>query len=346
MDTGEAYTGTALRRLGLHQEYEELGIPLSENDGWLLPENFRNIREEEALLESGRGYVDFSDHGVLRMMGNDAVDLLQRISTNDFRDFKEGSAVQTVLLSDKGRLVDSVVILHRNDHLMVITSRGANENVVKWIEKFIIMEDVTLTDETGRHFLFLHCNATPASHHAASNSSEHFVFNVKFFDVDSFFYGGSTAAAIRGQLGKASLLQVGNAAYEIFRIRHGIPAYGREIVAEFNPLELGLTRQVSTTKGCYIGQEVIARLDTYKKVQRKLCRVRIADRLSSGGARRIIEDGKEVGLLTSYVPDIEKETNSIGLAVMRSAFADVGAQSLVVDKNSELIVEHSFENDR
>jgi len=62
METVESYAGTELHRLTLHLQYEELGVPFMEYDGWLLPRKFRDIGEEVALLEDGRGYVDFSDH--------------------------------------------------------------------------------------------------------------------------------------------------------------------------------------------------------------------------------------------------------------------------------------------
>jgi folate-binding protein YgfZ len=339
METVESYAGTELHRLTLHLQYEELGVPFMEYDGWLLPRKFRDLGEEVALLEDGRGYVDFSDHGILRMEGNDAIDLLHRISTNDFRSFKEGSAAQTVLLSEKGRLVDSLVILHRNDHLLVITSRGAHQHVAQWIEKFIIMEDVKLSNETGRHLLFFHCTPHHGHHAPVSNGAELYTFRTNYFDLDSTFHIGDVASSISALLESAALVQVGNEAYEIFRIRKGISAYGKEIIADYNPLELGLRGQMSFAKGCYIGQEVIARLDTYKKVQRKLCRVRLPTTLPSDRTYRILADGKEAGNLTSHVPDIEKETGSIGLAVMKSAFANVGAQYLLGDHSSELTVE-------
>ncbi len=342
METVESYAGTELHRLTLHIQYEELGVAFVEYDGWILPRKFRDLGEEVALLEDGRGYVDFSDHGILRMEGNDATDLLHRISTNDFRGFKEGSAVQTVLLSEKGRLVDSVVILHRNDHLLVITSRGAHEHVARWIEKFIIMEDVTLIDQTGQHFLFLHCNIQPGHQAIVSNRAKHFAFRTKYFDLDSTFHDGEVPSMIRDELALAGLVQVGNEAYEIFRVRRGIPAYGKEIIADYNPLELGLTGQMSFAKGCYIGQEVIARLDTYKKVQRKLCLIRVTTTLPSDGIYQILADAKEAGNLTSHVPDIEKQIGSIGLAVMKSAFASVGEQYLLSDHSSELTIENVF----
>ena len=69
---------------------------------------------------------------------------------------------------------------------------------------------------------------------------------------------------------KHDIPRIGRAAYDAFRISRGIPAFGAEISNAFNPYEAGLAHAISFTKGCYIGQEVIARLDTYEKVQREL----------------------------------------------------------------------------
>jgi folate-binding protein YgfZ len=346
METVESYAGTELHRLALHLQYEELGVPFMEYDGWLLPRKFRDLGEEVTLLEDGRGYVDFSDHGILRMEGNDAIDLLHRISTNDFRSFKEGSAEQTVLLSEKGRLVDSVVILHRNDHLLVITGRGAQQHVAQWIEKFIIMEDVKLSNETGRHLLFVHYTPGQGHHASISNGVKAYTFRTKYFDLDSTFHVGDVASSIGARLGSSALVQVGNEAYEVFRIRKGIPAYGKEIAADYNPLELGLRGQMSSAKGCYIGQEVIARLDTYKKVQKKLCRVQVDKILPSNGVYRLIADGLEAGILTSHVPNIGGESGSIGLAMVKSVFAKGSARFLLDDHDSVLTIDDFAENVR
>lgn len=346
METVESYAGRELHRLTLHLQYEELGVPFMEYDGWLLPRKFLDMSDEVALLEEGRGFVDFSDHGILKMEGKDAIDLLHRISTNDFRGFRDGSAVQTVLLSEKGRLVDSVVILHRTDHLLVITSRGANEHVAQWIEKFIIMEDVILSDETGRHLLFFHC--TPRHEHQApvTTGAKPYAFRMSYFDLDCTFHIGEVASLIGVMLESETLVQVGNEAFEIFRISKGIPEYGKEIIADYNPLELNLRGQISFTKGCYIGQEVIARLDTYKKVQKKLCRVHSDKTLLPNREIRLFADGKEAGSLTSHVQNIGMESGSIGLAMVKGVFANTGTRLLLDDHDSVLIIEDFVEKGR
>jgi folate-binding protein YgfZ len=86
--------------------------------------------------------------------------------------------------------------------------------------------------------------------------------------------------------------------FEEYRISNGIPAFPFELSTIYNPLEAGLNHLISWTKGCYVGQEVIARLDTYKKVQRKLVRFRL-DNHPCALPAAIMSGAEEAGLLTS-----------------------------------------------
>src|SRR5208283_5673904 len=97
MDDIATYPPKLLYRLPLHGYYERSNVPLSERYGWLLPKRFHTISEEVSLLGRGSASVDFSDHGILRLEGKNAVEFLNRISTNDFRNFASGDSLQTVL---------------------------------------------------------------------------------------------------------------------------------------------------------------------------------------------------------------------------------------------------------
>ena len=95
--------------------------------------------------------------------------------------------------------------------------------------------------------------------------------------------------------------QIQSETFDMIRIEQGIPFYGKEITDQVNPLEAGLNRFVSFTKGCYIGQEVIARLDTYAKLQKKLIGI-IFDPLTKSvpSIGKILMEGKEVGFTSSH----------------------------------------------
>ncbi len=336
------YMPEQLYQLPLLEYYQRLNIPLIERGGWLLPSRFHSLADELDLFERGDAIVDFSDHGLLRIEGRDAVDFLNRISTNDFRSVSPGEAVQTVLVTEKGRIVDSVVVVHRDDHLLLIVSSGEQANVKQWIERFIIAEDLRIADRTGKYLLF-------AAFHPGNvlecpvEESKGFIFRVRYFDDDVVFYLFDATSVSSETMRPLLDNQVGNDALENYRIEHGIPRCKNEIMREYNPLELNLWNQISFTKGCYIGQEVIARLDTYKKIQRILCRFRTDGRLLSGTEYRLVLAEKEIGTVLNFNHDAGDKKSFAGLAVIRKEFAILGARYSLTDNSSSIVIEHIFE---
>jgi folate-binding protein YgfZ len=117
----------------------------------------------------------------------------------------------------------------------------------------------------------------------------------------------------------------GHAAYEMLRIHRGLPMMEKEITDEYNPHEVGLFPFINFEKGCYIGQEVIARLDTYQKVQRQLAGVKFEmndpdDKLFAATPAPIYAGEQLIGQLTSacFSPGHQ---SGLGLAVIRKQFA-------------------------
>jgi folate-binding protein YgfZ len=125
-------------------------------------------------------------------------------------------------------------------------------------------------------------------------------------------------------------MKMSRAAYETFRIARGIPRYGSELNDAHNPYDVGLKFAISYTKGCYIGQEVIARLDTYGKVQRELVGITLnedAEGVQAGAA--IVYRGTEVGTMTSLSPS--------AIRGRRIALAVVKKNTLVADNHVSIV---------
>lgn len=158
MEEIAAYLPAELSRLPFHDFYQRSHAQFEERDGWLLPARFRTIQEEMDLLERGKSIMDFSDHGLLRLEGSNAPDFLNRISTNDFGKFAAGGALQTVLTTEKGRVVGVVTAFHAANDVLLLVDRGAQAPVKEWIEKFIIAEDLKVYDETGQHVILAAIN--------------------------------------------------------------------------------------------------------------------------------------------------------------------------------------------
>ena len=115
-------------------------------------------------LKDGAAAFDISDFGRLRVSGDDAIDLLDRLSTNDFRLLEVGSGFGTVLTTNKGRIIDLLRILQREDDLLMITSPGTQQRVAEWIEFYTFAEDIEVEDitESTSQWLVVGAGATDA----------------------------------------------------------------------------------------------------------------------------------------------------------------------------------------
>jgi folate-binding protein YgfZ len=133
------------------------------------------------------------------------------------------------------------------------------------------------------------------------------------------------APATWQQLTGTGITPVGLEAYQAVRVRHAVPLYGHEMGDAYNPLEAGLIGSVDFHKGCYIGQEVIARLDTYQKVQKRLVMLRFSAEAAVSEGASLERNDQAVGAVTS-VTRVPTTGQLIGLGYVRTASAAVGTR--------------------
>jgi len=143
---------------------------------------------------------------------------------------------------------------------------------------------------------------------------------------------------LTGSKGPYDFSLVGEYAYNLYRIEKGFPTAKGELKDKYNPHDVGLLNYVDFNKGCYIGQEVIARLDTYQKVQRFLKGIMINSELKDDLPIIMYDDsGNESGEITS-LSYCEKEKKSFGLGFVKKAFADYKELTIKSDKGQKLLV--------
>ena len=298
-----------------------------------------------------------SDAGRLRLTGNDARDLLNRLSTNLVDpDGDAGEVAVTVLTSDRGRIVDLVYVAHCGDHQLMITSPGQQQNVIEFLDKYTIMEDLEVEDVTG-DTVMLTLTGPEAGDilrrvDAAAvqlvelpddpeDAARHPAYQLVCQDADD-------AQRMWAALESAGAVNISAETAEALRIATGQPAYGSEMSDTYNPLEAGLIGAIDFHKGCYIGQEVIARLDTYHKVQKYLVTLRfesdggdVSEAASTlPGARLTDEAGDAMGLVTSatVVPTAEG-SDVIGLGYVRTRAVEIGGRLSVESEAGEVSAE-------
>jgi hypothetical protein len=140
------------------------------------------------------------------------------------------------------------------------------------------------------------------------------------------------AAKLWQTLTAAGAIPTGDRIWEQLRIEQGRPMPERELTEDYNPLEAGLWQTISFSKGCYIGQETIARLNTYKGVKQQLWGVRLGAPVQPGSV--VTLEGEKVGKLTSFT---ETERGLFGLAYIRTKAGGVGLKVQVAEVEGEIV---------
>jgi glycine cleavage system T protein len=315
-----------MRSLVLREHHQSLGARFDNYFGWELPKDYGNAETEYDAARSAVALMDRSYIGKLSASGKDRIDLLQRLSTNDLRTLENCGGTTTVLTSEKGRIIDYVTVYAQSDYMLMLVSPQNREKVRQWIDKYTIMDDVHLTDVTeqlGMLSIFGPKASAFVQEVCSQNVNQlamHHWVNVRIMDADVLVartmpIGGEGFNLIVGiehltalwefllQKGRSlGVTPLGQDAYEILRIEEGIPMYDKELSEKVNPLEAGLESAVSFTKGCYIGQEVIARLDSYHKLQRHLIGFVLENPLNETVTAEnalVKVNGDDVGWLTS-----------------------------------------------
>ena len=283
-------------------------------------------------LSTDAAVFDVSNSGRLRVRGDDALDLLNRLSTNDLELMRPGEGMGTVLTTNKGRIIDLLRVLHLGDHLLVLTSPGTHDRVVEWIDFYTFAEDITVTDiaPDTSHFLFVGARAGDALSEAG--------FGARDLDTPlshtTTDVGDGVRIIIRADVGSIPAWEVivprghdihadgieghDGPALETLRIKQGTPAFPSELNDSHNPLEANLKPHINFNKGCYIGQEVVARLNTYDRVQRFLCQLVVEDTVTLEPGSALTVDGDAAGEVTSSIP-------GLSLAYLRKRFYEDGA---------------------
>lgn len=260
--------------------------------------------------------------GLIKLSGKDVLDLLNRLSTNIVNPLEVNNYVNTVLLNEKGRIVDIVTILNFGNYFYLVTSGIYLHKVKDYLDKYIIMDDVII-DEIKSNVKVDWIKKDIASVNTEFNNEENLITysDNLFFDKEVKIYLQETD------------FTESNTEYDKFRIERLIPVAPNEINEEINPLECGLKDLISFTKGCYIGQEVIARLDSQGKIPKQMKKFYSDEQINSGDkvfyTQEGSEDFKECGFVSSFI-------ENTGLMFIRSVTLN-NSNQYFINKNNNFI---------
>ena len=345
----------------IHIMTQAAGAVIGEWHDWQLPLSYGDPEAEHSAATASAAVYDASYVGRLKVTGSDGLDLLHRLSTNAVETLAPGQGTNTILTDDRGRIIDLITVINLGEYVLLLTSPNQQQRIIDWLDKYTIIEDITVEDVTGDTAMLgvVGPEAATAIGNAAGNAvaevqsccaatigdAAHLV-RCDLGSLPNFYVVGDPDAIGKlwgGTIG-AGTKPMGMEAYQALRVGLGMPAHGSELDDAYNPLEAGLMGAISFTKGCYIGQEVIARLDTYQKVQRRLVSLALTGPAESG--TRLMQDNREVGVLTSVSPLVIKGTTSgqrLGLGYVRTAAAETGTSLQLGDTSSTASIEALLE---
>lgn len=338
-----------MRNLPLHSEHESLGALFAERGGAALVASYGDPQGEYLHLRHHAGVADLSYRGLLRVVGPEAADYLHGMVTNEVAKLRAGEGNLSAIVHARGRMLGDCRVFRVGDEEFWIDLPGeAREAVFAHLDQYLISEDCEVQD-IGAYAVHLgvwgpEADAVVEAALAAAPPSlapheNRFVdapggrvllVGSNVFGVSGtelYFAPEAAPEAWARMLEKARGLgggPVGDDALEAARIRAGIPRWGRELLEDTIPLEANLQEAISYTKGCYVGQEVIAKATYRGAVRRHLVRLEVSPGATPGA--RLREDDKLVGNLTSVLDPHPEGEPPLALGYVKRDRLEVGRE--------------------
>ncbi|HJP32986.1 MAG TPA: glycine cleavage T C-terminal barrel domain-containing protein [Candidatus Latescibacteria bacterium] len=289
---------------------------------------------------TGVAFLDSSSRGRLHLSGAEHVDFLQRLSTNDVLSLNVGSGLRTVFCDHRGRIVEVAELCRiRADSTIAFLASGRPQSLIEWFDRFHFGESMDWRDETtmAGQLDVLGPEATRVCREILGLDLDQPTFSRlphDSLDAMRLDIGGNAGARLWGhglkaagaELTAAGAPTISDESYEMLRVELGI-AGGAEFGLEHNPWEAGLDDAIHLNKGCYTGQEVIARLDTYDKVKQHLVGLRLDAPVSVGASVEV--QGRTIGAVTSIARS--PVLGELALAYLRSDHCAPGTAVTLTD---------------
>jgi glycine cleavage system T protein len=293
-------------------------------DDWQLPLHYGDPKAEYRMLRYGFGLIDLSNRGLIRVAGRDRERFLNAMLSNNTADLEPGQGCYATFLNAKGHMVTDLVVYAEAASYLLEVEPHTVTTFLEAIDFFVISEDVTFAVETGKRAA-LAVQGPKASDVLAAVSGQEPLGNLAPYGSRSYriadhevwvawrsytrepgyllIIDPAAAAAVWATLRQQGEAfeggMVGLEALNTLRIESGTPRFGVDMTEATIPIEANLQSAISYTKGCYVGQEVIARIDARGHVNRQLVGLLLGDAGLPEAGARIYSPEREVGWITS-----------------------------------------------
>lgn len=299
----------------------------------------------QRALESAAIYK-IKDPGYLSIRGNGKVDFLQRQTTNDLRQLDATHTLTSVLTTPNARIVDVFRLLIEGENIGVLTLPGRGASTAGFLRGRIFFNDDVSLEDHSQDFDQIILQGNLASDLLATLDVQvPGLGEISQVDIDEFqgiiighsgkvdlgfrlLFPSKAAEKVTSILEDGGAVLLGEETYHVLRVENGIPGAQGELTEDFTPLEVGLLgTAISQTKGCYTGQEVIARQVNFDKITRSLVGLRLSAVVKAGQQVRV--EGKPAGQVTSVVKS--PRFGEIALAVVKRPYNQTGTKVNIGD---------------
>ncbi|MFO0701638.1 MAG: aminomethyltransferase family protein [Nitrospira sp.] len=323
-----------MKQSRLHAQHVQLGATFEEVTGWEVPTHYGNVATEHRAVREAVGIADLSHRGKLRVTGEDRVKWLQSIISNDILPLQPGQGRYSSFLTHKGKMLTYFRLYLQTESVMVEDVGEIGEATYQAMRKFLLYGTKAKMENCAESWGLLLVSGPKAAQVVQSAFGVD-VTDVKPVDFVTAQIGGHHALVLRteetGEMdievllpaeglvtawtsalqagAKFGIRPIGTQAREALRMEAGIPKAGPDLNEEIVPPEANLEgKAFSLNKGCYPGQEVVARMDTYGNVRRKLVGLTLKDSVIPLHGAKLYSGDREVGWISSAVhsPQLNK----------------------------------------
>ncbi|GAC1358847.1 MAG: glycine cleavage T C-terminal barrel domain-containing protein [Herpetosiphon sp.] len=281
-----------------------------------------------------------SANGRLRLTDRDRLDLLQRLTTNDVNRLTAGMGTRTVLINHHARIIDLLTVYALPEHVLLVTGPGQGGAISGHLGRNIFFKDrlkvEEITDQTVQYDLYgpswgerlqeltgMHPAKWPLHHMQAVRINKADGWLARTLPLGG---GGWSLFAERGAWQRmesafAETPRLDDGTFHVLRIEAGYPYRDHELSLEYIPLETRLLDAISFAKGCYVGQEIIARMESRHRLAKQL--MRLIPEGEVVAPAKLEADGKAAGEITSLARTLDGRL--VGLGYVRNEWAHAGA---------------------
>ena len=326
-----------MRPLPQREQHLSRGALLGERDGAEVAMAYGDTFTEYKAANEAVALLDRSERAILRLEGSDRINWLHGMTTSDVKNLPVGQGQRTTLCNAKGKVIGMGYLTQRADDILLDLDSLCREGALASLERLLITEDVTITDETGLRSLltvvgpgaekqlqefFAELPVAPNSYVNCEYAGKRvWIRKSRVGILPAFDLWAEGAELFELLASKIPLL--GWQAAELIRIEGGEPRYGHDVTDATIPQEAGLDDAISFEKGCYLGQETIARLHFRGHVNRHLRLFYLEDGQIPDVGIPVLINGEEKGKLTSVCLS-PKYKIPICLGYVRREFAEAG----------------------